>query len=206
MAHPVLGQTPLCFSFQLMQFLLLLFYFKFSLFITLGQQEYSSRQVGITFGIILGVLVPLILIGACIGFYFLKQRKIEDSSTSSWNYKAEEVPFKAAKVPVEEAPFTKTTAADRGFTPYRNSSNSERSDRSSSGASSLGGLKKRRMYDRSYRTNEPLPGRPSVDFEDVVEDDEAGATNISVQSDSDGAPSTLSGKDVYRHSKQTDIY
>ena len=82
-----------------------------------GQQEYSSRQAGITFGIILGVLVPLILIGACFGFYYLKKRKIEDGSTSSWNYKPEEVPIKAAKIPVQEMPFTKSTASDRGSVP-----------------------------------------------------------------------------------------
>ena len=73
----------------------------------------------------------------------------------------------------------------------------------------MGGSKKRRLYDGTYRTNEPIPGLPPVDFEekllDIGEDDET-AGRLSLKSDSDGAPSTLSGKDVYRHSRQTDIY
>ncbi|PSN45001.1 hypothetical protein C0J52_11633 [Blattella germanica] len=165
----------------------------------LRQQEYSSRQIGITFGIILGVLVPIILIGVFLAFRYFKRNKVDDGSTASWNYKSEPAPFKAAAAP------------DRAFEPFRSSAMSatsgvsDRSDRSSSGSSSLGGFKKRRMYDRSYRTHEPVPGQPLVDFEDrlwdVGEEDETGIANTSVAG-SDGAPSDLSGKAVYRHRQQ----
>jgi hypothetical protein len=65
------------------------------------------------------------------------------------------------------------------------------------------------MYDGSYRTHEPLPGKPSVDFDDKMwdlgEEEEGGGVNTSLTT-SDEAPSDLSGKAVYRHSRQTDIY
>jgi hypothetical protein len=70
-------------------------------------------------------------------------------------------------------------------------------------------MKKRRMYDRSYRTHEPLPGKPPVEFgdklEDVGEEEEGRGVNASLTA-SDDSPSDLSGQAVYRHSRQTDIY
>ncbi|XP_076664606.1 sushi domain containing 2 mesh isoform X2 [Andrena cerasifolii] len=43
----------------------------------LRQQEYSSRQAGITSGIILGCLIPIILVIVCVGMRLLKKRKEE---------------------------------------------------------------------------------------------------------------------------------
>ena len=144
------------------------------------------------------MVVPIILIGACAAYYIIRRNKVKDTSAESWHYKAE--------VASSMAPL-KTSS----FSAYRRSEGaaSDRSDQSSSGSSSLGGQKKRRMYDRSYRTHEPLPGKPSVDFDaklwDLGEEEEVGAVNTSL-STSDEAPSDLSGKAVYRHSRQTDIY
>jgi hypothetical protein len=65
------------------------------------------------------------------------------------------------------------------------------------------------MYDRSYRTHEPLPGKPPVEFDDkkwdVGEEEEAKGVNTSLTT-SDDTPSDLSDQAVYRHSRQTDIY
>lgn len=97
------------------------------------------------------------------------------------------------------------------FNAYRHSEGaaSDRSDRSSSGSSSLGGMKKRRMYDRSYRTHEPLPGKPPVDFDeklwDLGEEAEGGGADTSLTT-SDETHSDMSSKAVYRHSRETVIY
>lgn len=40
-----------------------------------GQQEYSSRQAGITTGIVLACLIPILLIVVCVGYRLLKGRK-----------------------------------------------------------------------------------------------------------------------------------
>lgn len=40
-----------------------------------GQQEYSSRQAGITTGIVLACLIPILLIVICVGYRALKSRK-----------------------------------------------------------------------------------------------------------------------------------
>jgi len=42
-----------------------------------GQQEYSSRQAGITTGIVLAVLVPIVLILVCIAYQLFVRRKKE---------------------------------------------------------------------------------------------------------------------------------
>lgn len=146
-------------------------------------------------------MVPIILTGACAAYCIIKRRKVKDTSTESWHYKAQMAPG------VTMAPL-KTSS----FGAYRRSdgAGSDHSDRSSSGSSSLGGMKKRRMYDRSYRTHEPLPGKPPVDFGDRLwdlgEEEEGGGVDSSLTTTSDEAPSDLSGKAVYRHSRQTDIY
>jgi len=42
---------------------------------TAGQQEYSSREAGITTGIVLACLIPIVLIVICVGYRALKSRK-----------------------------------------------------------------------------------------------------------------------------------
>jgi len=92
---------------------------------------------------------------------------------------------------------------------HSNGAASDHSDHRSSDTSSLGGTKKRRMYDRSYRTHEPLPGKPPVEFGDklwdVGEEEVGGGVNAPLTT-SDDSPSDRSDQAVYRHSRQTDIY
>jgi len=146
------------------------------------------------------VLVPIILIGACAAFWILKSRKVKDTSTESWQYKHEMT-----------LPKTMEPLKTSSFNTHRRSNGaaSDHGDRRSSDSSSLGGMKKRRMYDRSYRTHEPLPGKPPVDFDDklmdLAEDEKRGGVNTSLAT-SDDTPSDHSGQAVYRHSRQTDIY
>ncbi|KYN50648.1 hypothetical protein ALC56_00024, partial [Trachymyrmex septentrionalis] len=40
-------------------------------------QEYSSRQAGITSGIVLACLIPILLVIICVGYRALKSRKQE---------------------------------------------------------------------------------------------------------------------------------
>lgn len=48
-----------------------------------GQQEYSSRQAGVTSGIILGCLIPILMIIICVAFRTLqgkrKDRELEEA-------------------------------------------------------------------------------------------------------------------------------
>lgn len=145
------------------------------------------------------MLVPIILIGACAAYCILKSRKVKDTSTESWQYKPE-MALPESMEPLKTSSFN----AQR----RNNGATSDHSDRRSSDSSSLGGTKKRRMYDRSYRTHEPLPGKPPVDFGDKVldlgEEEKRGGVNTSLTT-SDDTPSD-SGQAVYRHSRQTDIY
>ena len=43
-----------------------------------GQQEYSSRQAGITAGIVLAVLIPILLALVCVAYRLLVKKKSED--------------------------------------------------------------------------------------------------------------------------------
>lgn len=144
--------------------------------------------------------MPIILIGACAAYCILKRRRVKDTSTESWQYKSEMAP-----------PATMEPLKTSSFNSHRHSNGaaSDHSDQRGSDSGSLGGMKKRRMYDRSYRTHEPLPGKPPVDFgdklEDVGEEEEGRGVNASLTA-SDDSPSDLSGQAVYRHSRQTDIY
>lgn len=112
-----------------------------------GQQEYSSRQAGITFGIILAVIVPIITILAYIAYRLLKRMKGDDSS---WTYKA--------------APTRLHTEDSRTVSPTDSIYKSPILSYTSS--TDTNSLKKRRSYDKVYRTNEPLQGKPDVEFEE----------------------------------------
>jgi len=146
------------------------------------------------------VLVPIIFIGACAAYCILKRRKVKDTSTESWQYKPE-MALPETMVPLKTSSFKAHRRS--------NGAASDHGDRRSSDSSSLGGMKKRRMYDRSYRTHEPLPGKPPVDFGDKLvdlgEDEKGGGVNASLMT-SDDTPSDHNGQAVYRHSRQTDIY
>lgn len=45
---------------------------------TTGQQEYSSRQAGITFGIVLAIIIPLVLLLVYVGYKILQKRKASE--------------------------------------------------------------------------------------------------------------------------------
>ncbi|CAD6216063.1 GSCOCG00012857001-RA-CDS, partial [Cotesia congregata] len=48
-----------------------------------GHQEYSSRQAGVTTGIILGCLIPILMVIICVAFRALQSRKKERESQES---------------------------------------------------------------------------------------------------------------------------
>lgn len=122
----------------------------------LGQQEYSSRSAAITWGIILAVLIPLILLiaFAAITIY----RKIAQSKKNSWEY--EHNPKTGSlhrfKTPVS-TDYEYEEEDDMPQSPV--STDSQKSD------TGIGSMKKRRSYDKVYRTHEPLQGRPNGEFE-----------------------------------------
>jgi hypothetical protein len=156
--------------------------------------------MGITFGIILAVLIPMVLTGAAVAYCIMKDRKVKDTSTESWQYKPE------MAVPLTAEPLqTSSFKTDH----HSNGAANDNSDQRISDSNSLGGMKKRRSYDRSYYTHEPLPGKPPVEFGEKVwdlgEEQEREGVTTSLTT-SDDTPSDLSGQAVYRHSRQTDIY
>lgn len=122
----------------------------------LGQQEYSSRAAAITWGIILAVLIPLIILiaFAAITVY----RKIGKRDQDSWEY--EDIPKRNSlqrfSRPIS-ANYQDEEEEDLPRSPL--SSDSQKSD------TGIGSLKKRRSYDKVYRTHEPLQGRPNGEFE-----------------------------------------
>ena len=111
-------------------------------------------MAAITSGIILAVLIPIILVIAYVVFIVCKRYS---NDRNSWQYNA---------APAEPTTRTKLTEARPLSPPMSDDEYSLRSpapsDRSST--SSMG--KKRRSYDKVYRTHEPLEGLPETDFED----------------------------------------
>lgn len=99
-------------------------------------------------GIISAVLVPAI---GCIaaGFLYIRKKQSTGDSTKSWRYTTAD----------NESTLSKQTiplkAYDRTISPISDSSTIETNS-----------TRKRRSYDRVYRTNEPLPNRPDIDFEE----------------------------------------
>lgn len=99
-------------------------------------------------GIISAVLIPVV---ACIagGLLYVRKQRTQGSSTKSWRYSGidSESTLSKQTVPLK--------SYDRAVTPISDSSTIETNS-----------TKKRRSYDRVYRTNEPLPDKPDIDFED----------------------------------------
>lgn len=71
----------------------------------LGNQEYSSRWAGITAGIILAVLIPLVLILVYIGYRFFKAKKAaeeeEDLTRQSAKIRPRDDEFEPLPTPKE---------------------------------------------------------------------------------------------------------
>lgn len=139
----------------------------------IGQQEYSARQAGLTFGIILAVIVPIIIILVYAGYLILKRMRESKDDTSYLS------PIRASsRLKIEDdsraiSPVTPTSDQTYTYT-------SPVSDRSSSDST-----KKRRSYDKTYRTHEPLKGLPEVEFEEKQWDlDEAPSPTSEYGSDS----------------------
>lgn len=122
-------------------------------------------------GIIIAVLIPAIIVGAAI-ILCIRRNSPSDSSAKSWRF------------------------SDRGFGVDNDSPTSRLStplrfgDRTLSPSSETGidstGARKRKSYDKVYRTNEPLPDRPYTEFEDKVfalEDDPVIRNSMAIYSE-----------------------
>uniref|UniRef100_A0A146LTJ4 Extracellular domains-containing protein CG31004 n=1 Tax=Lygus hesperus TaxID=30085 RepID=A0A146LTJ4_LYGHE len=160
----------------------------------LPQVEYDIDQVLRTSAIIAGVLLPLLLGLACIGAYiYRRNNKDNKSSEESWRYNNGRTKSTASldtllnsrRKSVASHPATVTTAAEPLMS-ERQESELQRAGRPATGV---------RPFDGVYTTNEPLPNRPNVDFEDKVwglEDDEGDGGSYYTDS-SFSSPSTSRG-------------
>lgn len=117
-------------------------------FAHIGQQEYSQRQLAIASGIVFLVLIPLLILIAYLAWRVYL--KYVDSNEGSWEYQ-------------------KPASLLRSFSPTATSEtvSSPLSDRSSTDSSLI---KRKRSYDKSYRTHEPLAGLPETEFESKAVD------------------------------------
>lgn len=129
----------------------------------IGEYIYSGEQAAITSGIILGVMVPILLIFIAVWLWYIHEKKHNEPVTTTWRYERKE----------PDLTDDSTTNFLRGSKPYA-------SDSSDSGNGSRYGNRPngrsngkpwfRRGYDKVYRTHEPLPGKPNIEFEDKVWD------------------------------------
>lgn len=125
------------------------------IFFQTGQVEYESINAGITTGIVLAIILPML---ACVGgvaFCFFKKRK---ESSTNWEFTIPRSRSNSrAKIndPALYSPeFSPNESPNRVMSPV--------SDTSSTASNS----KMKRNYEKSYRTNEPLPGKPDVEWEE----------------------------------------
>ncbi|XP_050303220.1 protein mesh isoform X2 [Anthonomus grandis grandis] len=104
----------------------------------LRQQEYSQWQLALASGVVFAVLIPLLVIIAYIAYKVLQ--RFTSTEDSSWQYQK---------------------PLGRSLSPAQ-TSEAFSSDRSSTDSM----FKKKRNYDKSYRTHEPLTGLPETEFEE----------------------------------------
>lgn len=109
-----------------------------NLYYKTGEVFYTRRTAWITVGIILAVMVPLLMCIVC-GVYCFRKKSLKADP----NYK---LPLPRSRSNSQSATFR-----------HLNSDGSEM-------GGGNGTLKKSRSYDRVYRTNEPLEGKPDVQF------------------------------------------
>jgi len=90
---------------------------------------------------------------ACIagGFIYIRRNQTRGGSTKSWRYSGID---NESTLPKQNTPLKPYD--DRAITPISDTSTIETNS----------GTRKRRSYDKVYRTHEPLPNRPDIDFED----------------------------------------
>ncbi|XP_046394346.1 protein mesh isoform X1 [Ischnura elegans] len=134
--------------------------------------HYTARQAGITTGIILGVLVPILFILAIV-FFSYRGKFLKNDKESSWQfYKNQGVPMNHD----ENSPSSRTTSPLTALPEDDHMDDDLPIDhlpepqKLGQGPIPKKGGKKRRKYDKVYYTGEPLPGKPYVDFEDKVWD------------------------------------
>lgn len=120
-------------------------------YINIGHIEYVQRTAWTVMGIIAAVIIPVV---ACIvgGFLYIRKNQTRGGSTKSWGYTGR------VSTADNESTLSKPLKAydDRAITPISDASTIETNS----------SPRKRRSYDRVYRTHEPLPNRPDIDFED----------------------------------------
>lgn len=119
-------------------------------YINVGRIEYVQRTAWTVMGIISAVLIPVM---ACIagGFLYIRRNQRQGGSLKSWRYTGRESGID------NDSTLSKVKSYDdRALTPISDASTADTNN----------GTRKRRSYDRVYRTNEPLPNRPDVDFEE----------------------------------------
>lgn len=104
-------------------------------------------------GIICAVLIPVM---ACIvgGFIYIRRNQSRGSSMKSWRYSERDSGIDNESTLKQNTPLK--SYDDRAITPISDTSTIETNS----------GTRKRRSYDKVYRTHEPLPNRPDIDFED----------------------------------------
>lgn len=108
----------------------------------LGEVFYTRRVAFIAIGIILAVILPLMLCIIC-GVYRFRQKQLKED-------------------PQWQMTMPRSRASSRTNLRALNA-NGEPNDYDSD-TDATGTLKKSRSYDKVYRTNEPLPGKPRIDF------------------------------------------
>lgn len=127
-----------------------------------GQQEYSARWLLITSLIILLILIPMLL---CLAYIGLKMfRSYSENGSDSWfinppSRSASRLRLNEPDSVIENRNLSPLVISDDDYT-YKSPIASDLSSPSSSDS------KKRRSYDRTYRTHEPLEGLPEIEFEE----------------------------------------
>lgn len=120
-------------------------------YVNIGQVEYAQRTAWTTMGIICAVLIPVTALVAA-AFLYIRKNQSRGGSVKSWRYSE-----RGSGVDNESTLFTRTALLktyDRPISPASDSSTATST------------IKKPHSYDKVYRTHEPLPNRPDVDFED----------------------------------------
>lgn len=99
-------------------------------------------------GIICAVLIP---VTACVAgaFLYIRKNQTQGSSVKSWRYSE-----RSSGVDNDSTLLSRLKTLDRPVSPVSDTSTSPSV------------IKKPHSYDKVYRTHEPLPNRPDVDFED----------------------------------------
>lgn len=122
-----------------------------------GDEEYSLRNAGVAAGLVLIVILPLV----CVIIFILKKYY--------HNYFEKPRPELGSRnlSLIRAKSRSKLSLASVGtLSPTKDGDFSPVSSPISSVSTGTLNPKRRRSYDKVYRTHEPLPGRPDIDFED----------------------------------------